>query len=86
LLGWSYYGERGLSHILHTDRFTPLYRAVFMAVIVVGSVGDLAAVWQLADVLNGLMALPNLVALLLLSPEVLRQLDAFLDQKKELAV
>ncbi|MEG2988592.1 MAG: amino acid carrier protein [Oscillospiraceae bacterium] len=85
LLGWSYYGERGLSHILNTDRFTPLYRAVFMVVIVVGSVGDLAAVWQLADVLNGLMALPNLVALLLLSPEVLRLFKAFLEKEKRSA-
>ena len=44
---------------------------MFTAAIVLGSVGDLSAVWQLADIFNGLMALPNLLALLLLSPQAL---------------
>ncbi|MEG2455362.1 MAG: alanine/glycine:cation symporter family protein [Oscillospiraceae bacterium] len=77
LLGWSYYGERGLSHLTGTTRWTPVYRGVFLLCIVAGSVGDLAAVWDLADVLNGLMALPNLAALLLLSPEALRLLKGW---------
>ena len=45
--------------------------AVFLAMIVVGGAGDMSAVWQMADIFNGLMALPNLTAILLLSPEAL---------------
>ena len=48
-----------------------VYRAVFLVMIVVGGAGDMSAVWQMADIFNGLMALPNLTAILLLSPEAL---------------
>lgn len=71
LLGWGYYGERALSYLLGGDCATPAFRMVFLLCIVAGSVGSVGAVWQLADLTNGLMALPNLTALLLLSPQVL---------------
>lgn len=74
LLGWSYYGERGLSYLTGTTRFKWIYRALFLVMVVMGSVGDMSSVWQLADVFNGLMALPNLAALVLLSPEALNEL------------
>lgn len=74
LLGWSYYGERGLSFLTGTRRWTGLYRLCFLGFIVVGSVSDVGAVWQVADICNGMMALPNLAALLLLSPEAFRLL------------
>ncbi|MBC5736031.1 alanine/glycine:cation symporter family protein [Lawsonibacter faecis] len=74
LLGWSYYGERGLSYLTGTTRWKWLYRVFFMVMVVLGSVGDMSSMWQLADIFNGLMALPNLAALLLLSPEALRLL------------
>lgn len=72
LLGWSYYGERGLSYLLGGRRGRGMFRVLFLSVILVGSVGDLTAVWHVADLCNGLMALPNLIAILLLSPEALR--------------
>lgn len=75
LLGWSYYGERGLSYLTGSRRWTGLYRVCFLAFIVAGSLGEVGAVWQVADVCNGMMALPNLLALLLLSPEALRLLN-----------
>ena len=71
LLGWSYYGERGLSFLTQSQRWIWPYRLLFLASIPLGAAGDLAAVWQLADVFNALMALPNLTALLLLSPQAL---------------
>ena len=71
LLGWGYYGERALAYLLGTSRAASAFRTVFLLCVVVGSVGDVGAVWQLADLTNGLMALPNLTALLLLSPQVL---------------
>ncbi len=74
LLGWSYYGERGLAYLTETRQFTTAYRIVFLLCAVAGSVGDVTLVWQLADICNGLMALPNLITLFLLSPEALRLL------------
>lgn len=71
LLGWSYYGERGLACLTGATRLKWVYRGLFMAMVVMGSVGDMSSMWLLADVFNGLMALPNLIALLLLSPEAL---------------
>lgn len=75
LLGWSYYGERGLSYLIGSNRGCWGYRTLFLLAIIIGSVGELSAVWQLADIFNGLMALPNLIALLYLAPEALRILD-----------
>ena len=71
LLGCCYYGERGLEYLAGTDRWRGIYRAVFLWALVWGSVADVTSVWQLADIFNGLMALPNLCALLLLSPQAM---------------
>ena len=81
LLGTSYYGERGLQYLTGSDRWKLPFRAVFLAAIVMGSVGDVAVVWQLADIFNGLMALPNLCALLALSPEALSLLKSWTEAK-----
>ena len=81
LLGWSYYGERSLSFLTGTRRWTGLYRLVFLLFVAVGSVSDVGAVWQVADICNGMMALPNLIALLLLSPEAFRLLRLWTAEK-----
>ena len=82
LLGWSYYGERGLEYLTGTSRWTGVYRMAFLVCVVLGSVGDVGTVWQLADVCNGMMALPNLAALVLLSPEALRLIQAWTRRQK----
>ena len=69
ILGWSYYGERCAEYLFGTRIITP-YRLLWILAIFIGSVVKLELVWTFADVFNGLMALPNLVALLLLSPIV----------------
>ncbi len=69
LLGASYYGEQCLAYLTDSRRYVPLYRIFFLCMIVLGSVGDLSATWLLVDLSNGLMALPNLIALLFLSKE-----------------
>lgn len=71
LLGWSYYGERCAAYILGV-KCIPWYRVAWVLVIPLGAVMDLELLWLLADVLNGLMAIPNLIALLLLSPVVFK--------------
>ncbi len=69
ILGWSYYGERCASYLLGT-RIIPFYRSIWIATIFVGAIIKLELVWVLADIANGLMALPNLIALIFLSPVV----------------
>lgn len=71
LLGCCYYGERGLEYLSGSNRWRGIYRIIFLWALVWGSVADVTSVWELADIFNGLMALPNLFTLLLLSPEAL---------------
>jgi AGCS family alanine or glycine:cation symporter len=66
ILGWSHYGSRGIEYILGVRAILP-YRLLFILAAFMGSIYTLDFVWLLSDVMNGLMALPNLVGLLLLS-------------------
>ena len=77
LLGASYYGEQCLSYLTGSRRWVPLYRVVFLGMVVFGSVGEVSAMWLMVDLSNGLMALPNLTALLLLSGEAVRLINQF---------
>lgn len=69
ILGWSYYGERCAEYLLGRKAIIP-YKLLFIAVVVVGPILSLDLVWTIADILNALMAIPNLVAVLLLSGTV----------------
>lgn len=69
MLGWSYYGERCGEFLFGVKIILP-FRVVWVIAIFLGSLVKLDFVWLLADVLNGLMAIPNLIALLLLSPVI----------------
>lgn len=66
ILGWSYYGERATEYLLGKKSIIP-YRIAWVIAVYVGSVTSLALVWDLADAMNALMALPNLVSLVMLS-------------------
>jgi AGCS family alanine or glycine:cation symporter len=81
LLGWSFYGETATSYLLGTRAILP-YRLLWLAAAWLGATGSLHVVWDVADTLNGLMALPNLVALLLLSPVVARSLRDFAERER----
>ncbi len=69
ILGWSYYGERCAEYLFGVKAIVP-YRILWVIALPVGAIGNLGLIWLLADVLNGLMAIPNLIALALLSPVV----------------
>jgi len=72
VLGWSFYGERCTEYLFGVKGILP-FRVVWVSVVVIGSlVGDRGVVWGVADTLNGLMAIPNLIALLLLSGTVFK--------------
>lgn len=66
ILGWAYYGERCMSYLLGV-RATMPYRIAYVIVVGIGPFLPLAFVWTLADITNGLMAFPNLIALVFLS-------------------
>lgn len=71
MLAWSYYGERTAEYLFGTRIVTP-YRMLWVVAVFVGAVLQLDLVWMIADVMNALMAIPNLIALLLLSPVIFR--------------
>ena len=71
ILGWGYYSERCLEYLVGVKAIRP-FRLVWVAVVVFGAVASGGIVWTLAEILNALMALPNLIGLLLLSPVVFR--------------
>ena len=72
ILGCSLYGERSLEYLFRGRKSVGIYRMVFLILIAVGAVAKLSLVWDIADTFNGLMAMPNLIAILILSPAVLR--------------
>ena len=71
ILGWSVYGERCAIY-LFGHKSSKIFRIIFSLVVPLGAMAELTLVWDIADLFNGLMALPNLIALLLLSPVVFR--------------
>ncbi len=77
LIGWSYYGERALDY-LSNGRGIRLYRILYLGAIYLGCTMTLNTVWTVSDIFNGLMAFPNLLALALLSPFVIRTTRDFL--------
>jgi AGCS family alanine or glycine:cation symporter len=72
ILGWSYYGEKAIEYLLGSKAIRP-YRFFWVVFVMVGSVVSLKAVWTFSDIANGLMAIPNLIALLLLNKVIVSE-------------
>lgn len=81
ILGWSYYGEKAFEYIFG-ERFIRLYRVLFIAGVMVGSMMKLEFVWNFSDLTNGLMAIPNLIALLLLSKVISAESKRYFESLK----
>ncbi|MBP1681204.1 MAG: sodium/alanine symporter [Proteobacteria bacterium] len=81
ILGWSYYGEKAFEYIFG-ERFIRLYRVLFIAGVMVGSMMKLEFVWNFSDLTNGLMAIPNLIALLLLSKVISSESKRYFESLK----
>lgn len=77
ILGWCYYGEMAVEY-LKNKRWTRVYRVIYIMVVFLGSIINLTVVWNLADCMNALMAIPNLVSLLLLSGVLVRETKHYL--------
>lgn len=80
IIGWSYYSERSLQYLFGTSIIMP-FRAVWSLAAIIGATVKLGFIWLLADTLNAMMAIPNLVALVLLSPIVFAVTKEFFDTR-----
>lgn len=79
MLGWCYYGEKSISYLFGEKSIMP-FRVLFILAIGLGAVAKLSFVWNLSDTLNGLMAVPNLVGLLLLTPVIVKETKKYFDK------
>ncbi|MCA6065510.1 alanine/glycine:cation symporter family protein [Thalassolituus marinus] len=82
IIGWSFYGEK-CTEFLFGVKSVPVFRVIWVLAIPVGATYQLDVAWLIADTLNALMALPNLIALLLLSPVVFKLTKSFLTHGSE---
>ncbi|MCH5266139.1 MAG: alanine:cation symporter family protein [Lachnospiraceae bacterium] len=77
ILGWEYHGEKAFEYILGTHKFNMVYRVFFSLIAYVGATQALDLVWNISDIANALMAIPNLICMLLLSGEIGKDMKAF---------
>lgn len=78
ILGWAYYGERCVEYFAGKTGLVP-YRALYILVAVIAPIVELDLVWTIADILNALMAIPNLIAVLLLSPVIVAETRKYIN-------
>ena len=81
LIGWSYYGEKAIEYLFGPSLIL-IYRIIFSATVLLGATVSLEIVWNFSDVMNGMMAIPNLIALLLLAKVVKNETDRFFKEIK----
>jgi AGCS family alanine or glycine:cation symporter len=82
ILGWCYYGEKSVEYLFGQTAVKP-YRYLFIVVVGLGAVAKLNFVWSLSDTFNGLMAIPNLIGLLALSPIIVKETQNFFASRRE---
>lgn len=82
ILGWNYYGERCCEFLFGVKSITP-YRIIFIVMVGLGAFLQLDAVWLIADIVNGLMALPNLIAIIALSGVVVSETNQYFKHMEE---
>ena len=73
ILGWEYYGEKSLEYLVSNRTVIYLYRAVFSCITFIGATQTLDVVWNFSDTMNGLMAIPNLICLLILNKDIAQE-------------
>lgn len=76
LIGWNYYGEKAIEYLFGSKMITG-YRVLFIACVMIGSVMSLEFVWNFSDLMNGMMAIPNLIGLLLLSKVIKSETERY---------
>ena len=85
ILGWDYYGERCLEYLTNGSKVSvQIYRWLYILCVFIGPYMTVKAVWTIADIFNGLMAIPNIIALLALSGVVVAETKDYFARHKEL--
>ena len=83
ILGWNYYSERCLSYLTGSNQLaTKIFRFVYIAAVAIGPYMTVAAVWTIADIVNSLMAIPNMVALIALSGVVTKETKRYISASR----
>ena len=83
IIGWCYYGERCVVYLANGTKLVKPFRILYIICIAAAPYLSLQAIWTLADITNALMAFPNLIGLLLLSPVVIKETNAFFADLKQ---
>ena len=84
ILGWNYYGERCLEYLTNRNKLVvKIYRMLYIIAVFIGPYMTVSAVWTIADIFNGLMAIPNIIALLALSGVVAKETNDYFKTKKQ---
>ena len=84
ILGWDYYSERCLEYLTGGKKVLKPYRWIYILMVFAGPFITVSAVWTLADIVNGLMAFPNMIALFALSGVVAKETKDFFEAKKHI--
>ena len=79
IIGWSYYAEKSIEYLFGRKSILP-YKLAFLVMVFVGAVFSIDLIWNFADITNGLMAIPNLVALILLSGVIAAETKKYLKE------
>lgn len=77
ILGWEYHGEKAFEYLFQSHKYNIIYRVVFSLVVFVGATQTLDLVWNISDIMNALMAIPNLICMLLLSNVIAKEVNRF---------
>ena len=77
IIGWEYHGEKAFEYLVKKPKYCIIYRIVFSLVSYIGATTTLQIVWNFSDVMNGLMAIPNLICLLALSSVIAKDVEEF---------
>ncbi len=77
ILGWSYYGERCIEYLFGEKGIIP-YKIIFVLILIIAPITALDLVWTLADIFNGLMTLPNIIAIIALTPAIVKETDYYM--------
>ncbi len=84
ILGWEYHGEKAFEYLMKTHKYNILYRVGFSIIVYFGATTTLNLVWNISDIANALMAVPNLICMLILSGEIAKDMKTFEEERKEL--
>ncbi|HAR91638.1 MAG TPA: sodium:alanine symporter family protein [Eubacterium sp.] len=84
IIGWNYYGERCVEYLTNKNKYLMMaYRCAFIAAIFIGPYLMVTVIWTIADIFNGLMAIPNIIAILVLSPIIVAGTREYLNKSKK---